>query len=280
MRTLTSALVLVIAPVLFAACSEALPAKESAAPPPPAAPAAMTAAPAAPPAPLASAAPAPVPAPPPAAPAASAAPSAEPAAAPPPKAAEVHRGEAVFYDSHARGSCSLTFHDGDDVLSAPRSVYNQIQGCGQCLEITGEKGTAVAKVVDQCFDCPQDRLVLNKPTFEKVVGLKPGNSPISWKVVPCGVTGNLAFLIKKTSSQYWTAIQVRNHRVAIKGMAFKKGDGWQEMTRSNDNYFVAEKGVGTGPLTLRVTAVDGQTFEQTFDTWKDGTTVEGKGQFK
>lgn len=276
MRTLTAALVLAMAPALFAACSEALPHQEPATPPPPVAAAPLTAAPAAPPA-----TPAP-PAPPPP-PAASAPPAPETAAAPAaPTPAAVRQGEAVFYDSHGRGSCSLTFQGNDDVISAPRSVYNQIQGCGQCLEITGASGTAVARVVDQCFDCPQDRLVLNKPTFDKVVGPNAVKTPVSWKVVPCAVTGNLAFLIKKTSSQYWTAIQVRNHRVALKSAAIKRSDSsdWQEMTRSNDNYFVAAKGVGTGSFALRVTAVDGQTIEQTFREWKDGTTVEGKDQFR
>lgn len=242
MRTLAFALVLAAAPVLFAASTQAVPA------PPPAEPAQ-----AAPPAP-------------------SAAPSASPA--------DVHRGEAVWYDSHGRGSCSLSFHGGDDVVSAPRSVYNQIQGCGQCLEVTGEKGSAVVQVVDQCFTCPQERLVLNKPTYDKVAGASASQAPITWKVVPCSVTGNLAFLFKKTSSQYWTAIQIRNHRVAIKGVSFKKGADWVEMSRSNDNYFVAEKGVGTGAVTLRITGVDGQTLEETINEWKDGTTVTGKAQFK
>jgi len=73
---------------------------------------------------------------------------------------------------------------------------------------------------------------------------------------------------------------VRNHRLPIKSMAVKKGDAWIAMTRSNDNYFVAEKGVGAGAFTLRITANDGQIIEQTIEKWKDGTTVPGAAQFK
>ncbi len=81
-------------------------------------------------------------------------------------------------------------------------------------------------------------------------------------------------------SAYWTAIQVRNHRLPVKSVSFKKGDQWVEMTRSNDNYFVAEKGVGAGALTLRIVASDGQTVEHTFEKWKDGETYKGSAQFK
>ena len=66
--------------------------------------------------------------------------------------------------------------------------------------------------------------------------------------------GTHEFVIKKTSSAYWTAIQVRNHRLPVKSVAVKKGDAWIDMTRSNDDYFVAEKGVSAGAFTLRLTA--------------------------
>jgi expansin (peptidoglycan-binding protein) len=228
-------------------------------------------------------------APPPAAPQAiaaplAAAPAPAPAPAPPPAAAPAaveHSGEAVFYDSKGSGACSLTFTHDAAVLSAPNVVYNKIEACGQCLEITGPGGTAVVEVVDRCNTCADDLLVINKPAFDKIAGTAShGREKIKWKQVPCGVTGSLELVIKKTSSAYWTAIQVRNHRLPVKGVALKKGDAWIEMTRSNDNYFVAEKGVGAGAFTIKITANDGQTIEQTIDKWKDGTTVPGTAQFK
>jgi len=69
--------------------------------------------------------------------------------------------------------------------------------------------------------------------------------------------------IKRTSSEYWTAVQVRNHRVGVKSVEFKRGEQWVAMTRADDNYFAAEKGVGKGAMVLRMTAVDGQAVEQT-----------------
>jgi hypothetical protein len=253
--------------------------------PPPAAPAAPSAAPAAPPEaaspaePVASAAPAAPAAPEPVAAPATATPAAPPAAPAAPQAPTLS-GEAVFYEANGRGSCALAFGHGDAVISAPPLIYQQIQGCGSCLEVTGPKGTAVVQVVDLCPTCPDNNLVINKPAYEQIAGKASGRAQVTYKAVPCGVQGNLSFRIKETSSQYWTAIQIRNHRMPIKGVAFKQGSSWVEMSRSNDNFFVAAKGVGKGALTLRVTATDGQAIEETLSAWKDGKTYPGTAQFK
>lgn len=203
-----------------------------------------------------------------------------PAPEPPKVEAKISKGEAVYYDANGRGSCSLTFGHDAAVLSAPNAVYDKIQACGQCLEITGSEGTAVVMVADRCNDCPANRLVINKPTFIKIAGTKVGNAEITWKPVPCAVSGNLEIRVKKTSSIYWTAVQVRNHRLPIKSVAFKKGDEWVEMTRSDDNFFAAAKGVGAKSFTLKITAADGQVVEETVTDWKDGETYKGTKQFQ
>lgn len=204
------------------------------------------------------------------------------AAAEPAKPAAVeHTGEAVFYDSKGSGACSLTFTHDAAVLSAPNVVCNKIEACGQCLEITGPGATAVVEVVDRCTTCADDLLVINKPAFDRIAGkASEGREKIKWKQVPCAVTGTLELLIKKSSSACWTAIQVRNHRLPVKSVSLKKGDAWIEMTRSNDNYFVAEKGAFAGAFTIRITANDGQPVEQTLDKWKDEQTYPAAGQFK
>jgi expansin (peptidoglycan-binding protein) len=259
--------------VLFAACAEVPPPP----PPPPPTPTEQAAPPpAAPPPPeTATAAAAPPPAEPP-----KPAETAKPAEPAKPAVAE-RSGEAVFYDPNGRGACSLTFNKDAFVLSAPNVVYNNIEACGQCLEVTGPAGTAIIQVVDRCNDCADDKLVISKPAFDKIAGkASSGREKIRWKPVACEVTGNLEFRIKKTSSEYWTAVQVRSHKLAIKSVAFKRDDKWSEMSRSNDNYFVAAKGVGKGAMVLKITAVDGQSVEQTLDKWKDGETYKGQVQFK
>jgi hypothetical protein len=276
MKFLASTLALASTAALFAACAgdpappSTAPAPPPAAPPPAAAPAE----------PVASTAPAAAPAAPePVAASATATPAAAPAAPAAPQAPTLG-GEAVFYEANGRGSCALAFGHGDAVLSAPQAIYQQIQGCGSCLEVTGPKGSAVVQVVDLCPTCPDNNLVINKPAYEQIAGKASGRAQVTYRAVPCGVSGNLSLRIKETSSQYWTAIQIRNHRLPIKAVAFKQGSSWARMSRSNDNFFVAEKGVGKGALALQITATDGQVIEETLATWKDGKTYPGTAQFK
>jgi hypothetical protein len=268
---------------LFAACT----ATENAAPP-------KVAAPPAPSAPLADAVPAPTSPPieaPTAAPAAlpTSTPSADAKAALPVeakpadvKAAAVSSGDAVYYDANGRGSCALAFGHDAAVISAPPNVYQHIQSCGACLEVTGPKGSAVVQVVDLCSTCGDNHLVINKPAFEQIAGKAVGKADITFKEVPCGVTGNLSVRIKESSSQYWTALQIRNHREPIKSVELKRGSDWVAMTRSNDNFFVAEKGTGTlGAFTIRITSRDGQVIEETLpNKWKDGQTYPLTAQLK
>ena len=234
--------------------------QESPAPPPPAQPPTAAAAPAAPP------------------------PNATPAQtseAPKPAAVAEKTGEAVYYDPQGRGACSLTFNKQAGVASVPNVIYKNIEACGQCIEVSGPAGSTVIMVVDRCNNCADNMMVISKPAFDKIAGeSSKGREEIRWKPARCDVQGNIELRIKKTSSAYWTAIQARNHTWAVKSMAFKRDGQWVEMTRSNDNYFVAEKGVGKGPLALRITATDGQTVEHTFETWKDGETYQSPVQFK
>src|SRR5690606_26028002 len=94
---------------------------------------------------------------------------------------------------------------------------------------------------------------------------KQGRAQVTYRLVSCATVGNIAYRFKEGSSKYWTAIQVRNHRVPIQSVEYKKNGGWVAMKRETYNYFVEPDGVGDQPngLTLRVTAMDGQVIEET-----------------
>ena len=68
-----------------------------------------------------------------------------------------------------------------------------------------------------------------RPMFERVAPLSAGRVAITWREVACDVTGPLAFQFKDGSSQYWTAIQIRNHRHAIAGVEV---ENWSKMAEN------------------------------------------------
>jgi expansin (peptidoglycan-binding protein) len=92
----------------------------------------------------------------------------------------------------------------------------------------------------------------------------------------------MAYHFKDGSSKYWTAIQVRNHRLPIAKLEYQKDGTFVEMKRESYNYFVESEGVGDLPngLVLRVTAADGQSVEEKLPgDIPDDKTVDGAKQF-
>lgn len=194
-------------------------------------------------------------------------------------------GIATFYDADGSGNCSFDKSPSDlDVVALAMPEYDDSAACGACLEVTGPNGKVIVRVTDSCPGCEGSGidLDLSASAFAKIAEPKKGRVPVSYQRVSCALSGNVAYKFKDGSSKYWTAIQVRNHRVPISKVEYKRAGAYVEMKREDYNYFIESKGVGDQPdgLSLRVTATDGQVLE---DTLKNGVqaekTVTGAKQF-
>jgi expansin (peptidoglycan-binding protein) len=115
--------------------------------------------------------------------------------------------------------------------------------------------------------------------FQMIAPLPQGRVPITWTVVPCNVTGNVAYRFKEGSSQWWTAIQVRNHRLPITKLEWMSGGTWTEIPRADYNYFVVANGVGPSAFMVRTTAIDGQQLVDMLPAPQPGVVVPGSSQF-
>jgi expansin (peptidoglycan-binding protein) len=190
-------------------------------------------------------------------------------------------GEGTYYAADGSGNCMFDPSPGDlrvAAMNAPQYAGGAV--CGTCVQVTGPKGSVTVRIVDQCPGCKQGDLDLSPQAFDQIGEHSAGRIPITWIAVPCAVGGNLAYRYKEGSSQYWTAIQVRNHRLPIASLELRKGAGWMPVGREPYNYFVAPGGAGPGPVTLRVTAIDGQVLEDTLSAVSAGAVVSGAAQFR
>lgn len=200
-------------------------------------------------------------------------------------------GVATFYDADGSGNCSFDKTPDDlDVVALSKPEYNLSALCGACLRVTGPKGDVLVRVVDSCPPCAQSKvnLDLSEPAFAKIADKDDGRISISYQLVSCKITGNIAYHFKDGSSKFWTAIQVRNHRVPIAKLEYaasSKTGAWVELERADYNYFITTSGVGEQPkgLKVRVTATDGQVIEDTLagagNTIPSDTTLTGTKQF-
>jgi expansin (peptidoglycan-binding protein) len=193
---------------------------------------------------------------------------------------EQQKGIATFYDANGSGNCG--FEPGGDLMVAAMNAdqYDGSAACGQCVDIVGPSGNVRVRIVDQCPDCDKGHLDLSREAFAKIAKMELGRVDITWTPVSCDVSGTLEYHFKDGSNPYWTAIQLRNHRLPIKKLEWRGTGDWKDMPREDYNYFIASSGVGSDSFQLRVTASDGQQLVDTVQKVLDDDSVKGSAQFK
>jgi expansin len=206
---------------------------------------------------------------------------------PPPSGGGVELGEeqqgvATYYDfADGSGACLFDATPNDlDVAALNAEQYNNAAYCGACARVEGPNGTVTVRIVDLCPDCESGHLDLSPSAFEKIAPLEAGRVDTSWALVSCAVGGPVAYKFKDGSNQWWTAVQVRNHRLPIAKFEVDKGDGFVELARTEYNYFLDESGFGPDSVEVRITATDGQSLTDTLPPAQEYLVTDGHAQFK
>jgi expansin (peptidoglycan-binding protein) len=96
-----------------------------------------------------------------------------------------YAGEATYYAADGTGSCGFKASPNDlDVAAMNKSQYNK-SWCGQCVLVTGPKGSVKVRIVDLCPGCAHGDLDLSEQSFTAIASLSAGRVKITWHVVPC-----------------------------------------------------------------------------------------------
>ncbi len=195
---------------------------------------------------------------------------------------EIHKGEATYYPANGKGSCSFDASKDLMVAAINSRDYAGATMCGAYLAVTGPKGTVTVRITDLCPGCKQEALDLSKAAFSRIASRGTGRVPVTWRLVAGPATKTVEYLYKNSSTRYWTAIQVRNHRWPITTLEIKPKDsnGWIRLERRPYNYFVYSKTIPAGPLHVRVTALTGDIIEDELPEPKSGLRVHGSVQFQ
>jgi expansin (peptidoglycan-binding protein) len=192
---------------------------------------------------------------------------------------QLQQGVATYYDATGAGACSFPASPQDlDVAAMDQPEWDGSAACGACVKVDGPKGSVTVRIVDLCPECPKGHLDLSQQAFAKIADLPKGKVPISWQIVPCAVTGNIQYQLKDGSSQWWTAFQVRNHRVPVRSFAYQKNGSWVDVKRESYNYFVVTGGTGPAPVRVRATSWDGVSVEDTIGDLTPLKVYPGSGQ--
>jgi expansin (peptidoglycan-binding protein) len=194
-----------------------------------------------------------------------------------------HIGVATFYRwADGSGNCSFDPTPNDLMVAAMNHVdYAGSAVCGSSVSITGPRGRVTVRIVDQCGDCPEGHVDLSPQAFARIADTSLGIVPIKWRYVATAVQGNIIYHFKNGSNQWWTAVQVRNHRNPIAKFEYRTSGGqWVTVPRVSYNYFVqTNPGMGVGPYTFRVTDMYSHTLTDSGIPFIENGTVNGARQF-
>jgi expansin (peptidoglycan-binding protein) len=193
----------------------------------------------------------------------------------------INEGDATYYTfADGSGACGFPATPNDLLVGAMNAAdYGVSAPCGACARVAGPDGEVTVRIVDLCPDCAKGQIDLSPQAFEKIAALDKGRVPISWQYVACDVSGPVTYHFKDGSNQWWTAIQMRNIRHAVSKLEFEKDGDFVAVDRLDYNYFVAESGMGEGPLKLRVTDVHGSALIDEGIALADNADRAGAAQF-
>jgi expansin (peptidoglycan-binding protein) len=194
----------------------------------------------------------------------------------------IHQGIATYYNATGAGACLFDPSPEDLMVAAMNAVeYDNAAYCGAYVYISGPKGTVTVRIVDLCPECEAGHLDLSPQAFALIADLPQGRVSISWQVVSPDLSGPIAYHFKDGSNQWWTAVQIRNHRNPVARLEYRDGGGqWVAVPRTDYNYFVqTNPGMGPGPYSFRVTDSYGNQLVDSDIQHVENGTLQGAAQF-
>jgi expansin (peptidoglycan-binding protein) len=212
------------------------------------------------------------------------APSTAPAPVPAPgtPSSALRQGEGTYYDATGAGNCSFDPSPQNLMVAAMNQAdYASAAACGEYVSATGPRGAVTVRIVDRCPECASGDIDFSAEAFARIADPAAGRVPIQWQVVAGDVQGPLRYRFKEGSTRFWTAIQVRNHRLPIAALAIKPAGAadWIAVARTDYNYFVHPEAIASGALQVRVTALGGAVLFDTLPEPSSGLEVDGQAQF-
>ncbi|MEM9777631.1 MAG: expansin EXLX1 family cellulose-binding protein [Chloroflexota bacterium] len=194
----------------------------------------------------------------------------------------VNSGIATYYNATGAGNCSYDPSPDNLMVAAMNAEeYDNSAVCGSYVEVTGALGSVIVRIVDQCPECAAGHLDLSREAFAEIDEIIKGRVPITWQVVSPPIEGPIVYQFKDGSNQWWTAVQVRNHRNPVAKFEYlNDSNQWVEVGRLSYNYFVQTgPGMGVGPYTFRVTDIYGSVLTDSGIQFIENGEVDGANQF-
>ena len=171
-----------------------------------------------------------------------------------------YHGNATEYAA-GNGDGACTFGPAATMMIAAMNYtdYDAAKACGAYVLVTASNGASITVLItNECpAPCAPGQLDLSQQAFAKLANPAAGIIPITWRLLSPAISNTVAIRYKTGSSRYWCAIQVIGHRNPVARLEVDTADGWQQLPRTDYNYFLSANGDGCGNA-IRITDIYGQ----------------------
>ena len=155
--------------------------------------------------------------------------------------------------------------------------FRNAQACGACIRVQAALGptSVVVPVVELST---ATGILLTRAAMDQIA---PGASltNVDWTLVACDVQNQpVHYLIKDGSNAGYVGIQIRNARYPLSNVVAVGSHTSVPLALQSYNYWESTS-AGAGPLTLRLTDINGQSFDDTGVKVVPLTETVGQGQF-
>jgi len=204
---------------------------------------------------------------------------------------EFHLGPVDWEETEWHNACAPTTKYSPKVRAAEGVMLAGLWGglpnvagnCDACIRVETAKGKSAVLRVVTYGDTTKNSIDVSPEAYAV---LNSGEYPraMSFQFVQCPPSGPVLYEFQTGANEWWTSLWVRNARAPLAKVEVKSKNhpAFVALARGGDGTLTDGGGFGRGPFTLRLTAVDGTTYEDSFE-WPSpdiaGQMLTGKGNF-
>lgn len=156
------------------------------------------------------------------------------------------------------------------------------QLCDACILVETAMGkSAVLRVVTTGVTNDPGDIDTSQAAYDL---LDSGEYPrsMTWRLVECPDTGIIYYQFQTGAHVDWSSFWVRNGRLPLEKVEVQSArhSDWFALERGTDGTYTDSGGFGSGPFTIRLTAITGDVITDSFDGFEPGDLLPSPtGQF-
>ena len=191
---------------------------------------------------------------------------------------EFHLGPVDWQESAWHNACapgtkyapSVRAAEGQLLAGLWQGIEQVAQYCDACIDVKTAQGKSAVLRVVTYGDTTPNSIDVSPEAYQL---LNSGEYPRSmqWQFTKCADTGPLMFEFQTGANAWWTSLWIRNARLPITRVEVKSANhaAFVALQRGSDGTLTDAQGFGEGAFQLRLTALDGQIYEESL-AWPAG----------